>query len=63
MLVMSTDLELHELFRPLTLPSGATLRNRVAKAAMEENMAGGAQLPDERLSRCTAAGAPAAPAC
>src|SRR3981081_3867143 len=38
-----------ELFSPLVLRSGARLRNRVAKAAMEESMAGGAQLPDERL--------------
>jgi 2,4-dienoyl-CoA reductase-like NADH-dependent reductase (Old Yellow Enzyme family) len=38
-----------ELFSPLALRSGGTLRNRVAKAAMEENMAGSAQLPDERL--------------
>src|SRR6266852_6393529 len=38
-----------ELFSPLALRSGGTLRNRIAKAAMEENMAGGAQLPDERL--------------
>jgi 2,4-dienoyl-CoA reductase-like NADH-dependent reductase (Old Yellow Enzyme family) len=39
----------HELFAPLALRSGGTLRNRIAKAAMEENMAGSAQLPDERL--------------
>jgi 2,4-dienoyl-CoA reductase-like NADH-dependent reductase (Old Yellow Enzyme family) len=38
-----------ELFSPLVLRSGATLRNRVAKAAMEEGMAGSSQLPDERL--------------
>src|SRR5246500_1278953 len=38
-----------DLFSPLVLRSGATLPNRVAKAAMEENMAGSAQLPDERL--------------
>jgi 2,4-dienoyl-CoA reductase-like NADH-dependent reductase (Old Yellow Enzyme family) len=38
-----------ELFSPLALRSGGTLRNRIAKAAMEENMAGSAQLPDERL--------------
>jgi 2,4-dienoyl-CoA reductase-like NADH-dependent reductase (Old Yellow Enzyme family) len=38
-----------ELFSPLVLRSGATLRNRIAKAAMEEGMAGSAQLPDERL--------------
>ena len=38
-----------ELFSPLLLRSGGALRNRIAKAAMEEAMAGGAQLPDERL--------------
>ncbi|HWX97754.1 MAG TPA: NADH:flavin oxidoreductase/NADH oxidase family protein [Solirubrobacteraceae bacterium] len=38
-----------ELFSPLALRSKGTLRNRIAKAAMEENMAGSAQLPDERL--------------
>jgi 2,4-dienoyl-CoA reductase-like NADH-dependent reductase (Old Yellow Enzyme family) len=38
-----------ELFSPLALRSGATLQNRVAKAAMEEGMAGSSQLPDERL--------------
>src|SRR5258707_10854446 len=39
----------NELFSALVLRSGGTLRNRVAKAAMEEGMAGDAQLPDERL--------------
>jgi 2,4-dienoyl-CoA reductase-like NADH-dependent reductase (Old Yellow Enzyme family) len=38
-----------ELFSPLVLRSGGTLRNRIAKAAMEEGMAGGSQLPGERL--------------
>jgi 2,4-dienoyl-CoA reductase-like NADH-dependent reductase (Old Yellow Enzyme family) len=38
-----------ELFSPLALRSGATLRNRIAKAAMEEGMASPSQLPDERL--------------
>src|SRR3982074_679493 len=38
-----------ELFSPLMLRSGGRLRNRIAKAAMEEGMAGDAQLPDERL--------------
>jgi len=38
-----------ELFSPLLLRSGGTLGNRIAKAAMEEGMAGGSQLPDERL--------------
>jgi 2,4-dienoyl-CoA reductase-like NADH-dependent reductase (Old Yellow Enzyme family) len=38
-----------ELFSPLRLRSGQVLRNRIAKAAMEEGMAGSAQLPGERL--------------
>jgi 2,4-dienoyl-CoA reductase-like NADH-dependent reductase (Old Yellow Enzyme family) len=38
-----------ELFSPLVLRSGGRLRNRVVKAAMEEGMADGSQLPDERL--------------
>src|ERR1700757_1736129 len=38
-----------DLFSPVVLRSGGRLRNRIAKAAMEENMAGRAQLPDERL--------------
>jgi 2,4-dienoyl-CoA reductase-like NADH-dependent reductase (Old Yellow Enzyme family) len=43
---MSTD-----LFTPLALRSGLLLRNRIAKAAMEEGLAGHAQLPDARLIR------------
>ncbi|MEV6175608.1 NADH:flavin oxidoreductase/NADH oxidase family protein [Streptomyces sp. NPDC052015] len=38
-----------ELFSPLRLSSGQVLSNRIAKAAMEENMAGDGQLPDEQL--------------
>ncbi|MEW5659453.1 NADH:flavin oxidoreductase/NADH oxidase family protein [Streptomyces cinereoruber] len=38
-----------ELFAPLPLRSGQVLKNRIAKAAMEENMAGTGQLPDEQL--------------
>nr|WP_324606261.1 hypothetical protein [Streptomyces globisporus] len=38
-----------ELFSPLPLRSGRALGNRIAKAAMEENMAGAGQLPDRRL--------------
>ncbi|MFJ3582898.1 NADH:flavin oxidoreductase/NADH oxidase family protein [Streptomyces sp. NPDC090127] len=38
-----------ELFSPLPLRSGQVLNNRIAKAAMEENMAGAGQLPDQRL--------------
>ena len=37
------------LFSPLVLRSGGRLRNRIAKAAMEENMAGDSQVPDDRL--------------
>lgn len=39
------------LFSPLALRSGGVLRNRIAKAAMEEGMAGGSQVPDEWLTR------------
>ncbi|KOV67564.1 NADH:flavin oxidoreductase/NADH oxidase family protein [Streptomyces sp. MMG1121] len=39
----------HALFSPLHLRSGAVLSNRIAKAAMEEGLAGTGQLPDERL--------------
>ncbi|MGW5284783.1 NADH:flavin oxidoreductase/NADH oxidase family protein [Streptomyces collinus] len=38
-----------ELFSPLPLRSGQVLRNRIVKAAMEENMAGDGQLPDQGL--------------
>ncbi|MFC8697656.1 NADH:flavin oxidoreductase/NADH oxidase family protein [Streptomyces parvus] len=38
-----------ELFSPLHLRSGQVLKNRISKAAMEENMAGDGQLPDEQL--------------
>jgi len=37
------------LFLPLVLQSGQVLGNRIAKAAMEEGMAGRAQLSDQRL--------------
>jgi 2,4-dienoyl-CoA reductase-like NADH-dependent reductase (Old Yellow Enzyme family) len=37
------------LARPLTLPNGTVLRNRIAKAAMEENMAEAGQLPGPAL--------------
>ncbi len=37
--------------RPLTLRSGMTLENRVVKAAMEEQLAGTGQQPDERIER------------
>src|SRR3981189_530129 len=38
-----------ELFSPLRLRSGLVIRNRIAKAAMEEGMACDAQLPGRRL--------------
>lgn len=38
-----------KLFSPLTLPNGSVLPNRVAKAAMEENMAEDGQLPGTGL--------------
>ncbi|MFE7463897.1 NADH:flavin oxidoreductase/NADH oxidase family protein [Streptomyces sp. NPDC057499] len=38
-----------DLFAPLPLRSGQVLHNRIAKAAMEENLAGDGQLPDQRL--------------
>ncbi|GAB2505736.1 NADH oxidase [Corynebacterium atrinae] len=38
------------VFEPLTLANGATLPNRIAKAAMEENMAAPGQLPGEELT-------------
>jgi 2,4-dienoyl-CoA reductase-like NADH-dependent reductase (Old Yellow Enzyme family) len=39
------------LFAPLTLPNGAVVPNRMAKAAMEENMADSGQIPGESLRR------------
>ncbi|SDJ42510.1 MULTISPECIES: NADH:flavin oxidoreductase/NADH oxidase family protein [Bradyrhizobium] len=39
------------LFAPLTLPNQAVVPNRIAKAAMEENMADSSQLPGENLRR------------
>lgn len=39
------------LFTSLTLPNGAIIPNRIAKAAMEENMADRRQLPGEPLWR------------
>ncbi|WP_336791281.1 NADH:flavin oxidoreductase/NADH oxidase family protein [Gordonia malaquae] len=39
------------VFTPFRLPSGALIPNRLAKAAMEENMAVFGQLPDESLFR------------
>ncbi|WP_374523862.1 NADH:flavin oxidoreductase/NADH oxidase family protein [Sphingopyxis sp.] len=39
------------LFSSLTLPNGATIPNRIAKAAMEENMADGDHAPSDELIR------------
>jgi 2,4-dienoyl-CoA reductase-like NADH-dependent reductase (Old Yellow Enzyme family) len=39
----------HPIFSPVTLPSGLILKNRMAKAAMEENMAARGQLPGQEL--------------
>lgn len=39
------------LFSSLKLPNGTTIKNRIAKAAMAEKLAGIKQLPDERLMR------------
>ncbi|MBY6084056.1 NADH:flavin oxidoreductase/NADH oxidase family protein [Ruegeria arenilitoris] len=39
------------LFEPLTLPNGAVLKNRLAKAAMEESLATFGQVPDEKIHR------------
>jgi 2,4-dienoyl-CoA reductase-like NADH-dependent reductase (Old Yellow Enzyme family) len=41
----------YQLFAPLTLPNRAVISNRIAKAAMEENMADSGQLPGESLRR------------
>ncbi|MBK8458742.1 MAG: NADH:flavin oxidoreductase/NADH oxidase family protein [Phyllobacteriaceae bacterium] len=39
------------LFQPLTLPNGVVLKNRIAKAAMEENLADGEHAPGGKLRR------------
>lgn len=38
-----------DLFQPLQLPGGQVIKNRIAKAAMEENMADGNHLPGAAL--------------
>ncbi|MBC7212447.1 MAG: 2,4-dienoyl-CoA reductase, partial [Pseudomonas sp.] len=40
-----------DVFSPLTLPNGAVVPNRIAKAAMEENMADAEHAPSDRLMR------------
>ena len=37
------------IFKPLTLPNGQVLMNRLCKAAMEENMADKGQIPGSTL--------------
>lgn len=39
------------LFQPLELPNGVVLKNRIAKASMEENLADADHAPDEKLYR------------
>lgn len=39
------------LFAPITLPNGSTLPNRIAKAAMEEQLSGPGQLPSDDIVR------------
>lgn len=39
------------MFQPLTLPNGTVLKNRLAKAAMEESLAAYGQVPDAKLHR------------
>ncbi|XGU18399.1 hypothetical protein ACETU7_21395 [Rhodococcus sp. 3Y1] len=46
---LETDSTVSPAFAPFTLPSGATLPNRMVKAAMEENMAVAGQLPGKEL--------------
>ncbi|GAD83566.1 NADH:flavin oxidoreductase/NADH oxidase family protein [Nocardia asteroides NBRC 15531] len=48
---MSSTVLSSPVFTPFTLPNGAVLPNRLAKAAMEENMAAPGQLPDASLFR------------
>ena len=38
-------------FEPLTLPNGSSIPNRIAKAAMEENMADARHFPSAELLR------------
>ena len=37
------------VFTPFTLPSGQVIKNRLVKAAMEENLANSDQVPDDNL--------------
>lgn len=49
------------MFTPLILPNGSRLPNRLAKAALEENLADEGQLPGP-AGACIATGVSAAPA-
>lgn len=40
------------VFTSFTLPSGLVLKNRIAKAAMEENLAQEDQTPSQVLKKC-----------
>jgi 2,4-dienoyl-CoA reductase-like NADH-dependent reductase (Old Yellow Enzyme family) len=46
---MEKAMQSSHLFAPLTLPNGSVIRNRIAKAAMEENMAAPGQLPGSEI--------------
>jgi len=46
---MTTNQTISPLFEPLVLPNGQTVPNRIAKAAMEENMASSTHLPSDAL--------------
>lgn len=48
---MATTQHTMELFSPLTLPNGSVIPNRIAKAAMEENMAQTNFAPSDELIR------------
>lgn len=40
-----------DLFEPLTLPCGATLKNRIAKSAMSDSLGGGTGHPSAQQAR------------
>jgi 2,4-dienoyl-CoA reductase-like NADH-dependent reductase (Old Yellow Enzyme family) len=50
-------------FQPLHLPNGTVIPNRIAKAAMEENLADASQGPSAELLRLYQAWAEAVPGC
>ncbi len=50
-----------KLFQPLSLPNRAVIPNRIAKAAMEENLADANHAPSEALIRLYEAWAEGAP--